>query len=425
MQGEACMRCSGGQTCAVGLCLGGNPHANPGSEGGGHGNGGALATSALWWREGEFVLQRYLPQPQQQTSFHFHAPVVLWEASPNGKRWAAGLATSATHYEVWHAEGDKTRLLHTGSGVLQKLAFAENSQGLAFLVASGPTQGPLQGQLWVSLHAKESPRKLSVEACGMVDSSFHVVDFAFSPDSARLAVRAFVNEGERRAGIWLVTTAEPGTCIAVVYPGEAMEPTPGWGALGPLQWGDNRTLYFRAHLTYDYPLQLYAFRLEGNSGSGLRNPLLSTSTHSLLSFALSPSMPLVALLQENAAFSLLPLGLPLRPSLVTGCETSTLAAAGSMHFSPKNDWLLLVGEARLQLVHLGHRACHPGEVPAALEAVWSPDGNFLATLSRREEADGNATWYIFLHPNNGHTLLQPTLISMGFQHLHQLRWTSF
>jgi len=412
------MRCSGGHICSFGICLGGNPNARPGEGGGTPGEGGAKPTSALWWIEdgadSSSTLYRYLPEPSLQTPFSLSSPLVFWDVSPDGKRWAAMLATSETRYEVVHTAHNTTRSLQTGSGVPQKISFAKDSRGLAFLLENESNQGLL---FW-SVRANESPQRLSLEKCGLADSSVHVLDFAWSPDSSALAVRALLRGGDMRAGIWVVATAEPSACLEALHPGEAMGHTPEWGALGPLHWVGG-TLYFVASLEYLFPLQLYSFGW--SSLGGTRNPLLSSSSHSLLGFAAyAPSW--LALLQEGPALSLLSLRPSSVPLPVGGCETSGLSKATAMLFSPANDWLLLLGNGRLQLVSLAEPKCSQNFEPTVLEALWSPDGKRLAKVRLAENA---AAWSLVLWENNGKNLLNPHVVSVGPQRLRQLRWTAY
>ena len=414
VQGEACMRCNRGQTCAVGICLGQNPNAYPGSGDSDDDNTDLVPTSALWWLEDKATLHRYVPELAFQTSFPFSFPVAFWDASPQGKRWAAMLAVSETRYEVVHAFDNSLRPLHTGDGVPQKIAFAQDSRGLAFLIAHENSQGQL---FWLA-DESDSPQRLSFAPCGFQDSKVNVLDFAWSPDSSALAVLALLGDGEVRAGIWVLTTTQSSACAAVVHPDEAEVQTSEWGAFGPLHWGEDNTLYFRASLLHLYPLQLYSFAL-GEMG-GVRNPLLSGSTSFVLDFALSPSSSMLALLQENLSLSLLSPSALHAPSLAEGCETQVLAATQAMLFSPKNDWLLLVGHARSQLLHLEKMQCSLTSTPKVSEALWSPDGSFLAELSCAHSAD----CFLVIHHNNGNALLNPRIVSMGFQHLSQLRWTA-
>ena len=415
-QGETCMRCGDGRTCSAGICLGGNPNTALGNNNNGDDNKGPLpSSSALWWMADDLTLHRFLPEPSQQTQFPFSSPVAFWDVSQQGKRWAVMLTTSATQYEVLQAFDNTLHSLQTGNGVPQKISFAKDSQGLAFLVANENNQG----QLFWSIHPNDSPQQLSFEKCGFQNNSVNVLDFAWSPDSARLAVLARIAD-DVRAGIWLLTTTQPGTCTTVVHPQEAEGATSSWGAFAPLLWRDNNTLLFRAHLTYAYPLQLYSFGLSGMGG--IASPILSGNSHSLLSFALMPSASLLALLQENLALSFLSLS-PFATLLpASGCETESFETTQAMLFSPGEDWLAVVGNARSLLIRLEDMSCRQTSTPAVFEAVWSPNGKFFAELSWMENS---ATWVVVLHQNNGKTLLNPNVVSSSPVYLHQLRWTSY
>ncbi|MCL2012391.1 MAG: hypothetical protein FWG75_06365 [Cystobacterineae bacterium] len=429
--GEACMRCSGGQSCSLGICLGGNPNSNPGSSGGGQGNGEAAEASALWWVEDssarQSTLTRYLPKLQKQTQFPFASPVLLFEASPNGERWAVVLATSPTQYALLHATGDKTSTLQTGSGIPQKVAFAENSQGLAFLLNNGHGQG----LLFYSAHATEGLRRISFSSCGLADTELNVLAFALSPNGLHVAVLAFVGSADPRAGVWLLGTAQPGTCMAVVHPEEAMGMGPAWGAFGPLQWSGNSTFYFRAALLQDQP-QLYSSNLDG-----MRNPIAIPNSINipLLNFAINPSLSLLAFLQEGT-LSFLSLRPPFTLRSTTGCNLGAHPQNNTLLFSPNNAWLLLREGARSQMLYLGNMEggnmeCSLTPTAHVMEAVWSPSGNFLAELSsaglpcQSPPCENSASHVVSLSQSEGKTMSNPNIISIGSQRLHQLKWTRY
>jgi len=413
IQGEACMRCNSGQICSSGFCLGGNPNTYPGSNSDGNGNSSPSSpSSALWWIEDtsstQSTLHRYLPKTSLHTAFPFSFPALSWNVSPNGKRWAVGLATSTTQYEVLD---ERMRRLHMGAGVPQKMAFAQNNQGLAFLVSNDNNQGLLFG----SAEPQAAVQRISFAKCGLEDNNVSVLDFAWSPDSFRLAVLARLGDSDLRAGIWLLTATE-GACVHVVYPGEAMGTGTQWGAFGPLLWKDN-TLFFRASLDSAFPLQLYSSGVDG-----IRNPLFSAHTHALLHFTLHPSLSLLALLQNNPSPSLsfLSLNPLLAHTLAGGCETENFAQTQTMLFSPAKDWLALAGNARSQRIRLSDMTCSPSPVPT-LELAWSPNGHALAELAYESHGE----WLILLSQNNGQTLLDSHVLSASFQHLHHLRWTTY
>jgi len=411
------MRCSGGQTCSLGVCLGGNPNITPpGSNSTGQCGGEAEDSlmSALWWVEdfGAYsTMHRYLPRLSEFAEYAFNAPILFFDVSLDGNRLAIALGPSAKKYEIFHGYEGKHYTLKQGDGVPQKIAFAEDNRGLAILINTNQGQGQL---FWTTEIGDTTPQQLLFGSCtGLTTATTNVLDFAWSPDSTYLAVLARIKT-DMRVGVWLLRAAAAPKCITVLHPNETLGVGADWGAFGPLVWTDNQHFYFRAAVEQAYP-QLYSA-----DSSGIRTPveIPNSLQRSLLHFAFNPSLSLFALLQDNPH----QLGLfsPSPPPLLAYPPLCPIANQPSFLFSSSN-WLLALGNDNTQLVHLGSMQCSASPTPTATEAAWSPDGNLLVELSQV----GSSEWALLLSQSNGKQLLNTITLHSSFQPIRQLKWSSY